>query len=293
MSHEAISLLIMERLNAECDGQLQTAIDIFRDTHPKRFLHQLVSGQLDVDRMDYLARDSFFTGVIEGTIGYDRILKMLTVHDDMLMVEEKGIYSIEKFLVARRLMYWQVYLHKTVISAEVVLVRIFERARALAAAGDTEVRRSDALGLFLFRKEPLDPARHLAEFCRLDDADVIVAIKQWSFHPDRVLAILCQALLDRKLFKLRLQSEPVPESELAAMQESLKRTLRIGDEEVQYLAFTGTAVNRLYNPNDERIDILFRDGSVRDISQVDHALIHQTLSQPVKKFYLCYFPANL
>ncbi|MCE2834673.1 MAG: hypothetical protein LW694_09855 [Chitinophagaceae bacterium] len=252
-----------------------------------------MSGQLDVDRMDYLARDSFFTGVIEGTIGYDRILKMLTVHGDNLMVEEKGIYSIEKFLVARRLMYWQVYLHKTVISAEVVLVRIFERARALAAAGDMAVRRTDALGLFLFREEPIDPALHLAEFCRLDDADVIVAIKQWSFHSDRVLAILCQALLDRKLFKLRLQSEPVPQHELESMQQALKQQLSMNDEEVRYLAFTGTAVNRLYNPNDERIDILFRDGSVRDISQVDHALIHQTLSQPVKKFYLCHHPANL
>ena len=293
MSHEAISLLIMEKLNDECEGRLQTAIDIFRGTHPKRFLHQLVSGQLDVDRMDYLARDSFFTGVIEGTIGYDRILKMLTVQGDSLMVEEKGIYSIEKFLVARRLMYWQVYLHKTVISAEVVLVRIFERARELAAAGDMLVRRSDALGLFLFREQPIDPARHLAEFCRLDDADVIVAIKQWSFHPDRVLSILCHALLDRKLFKLRLQSEPVPLQELESMQQALKQQLSMNDEEVRYLAFTGTAVNRLYNPNDERIDILFRDGSVRDISQVDHALIHQTLSQPVKKFYLCHYPANL
>jgi hypothetical protein len=155
------------------------------------------------------------------------------------------------------------------------------------------VRRTDALGLFLFREEPIDPALHLAEFCRLDDADVIVAIKQWSFHSDRVLAILCQALLDRKLFKLRLQSEPVPQHELESMQQALKQQLSMNDEEVRYLAFTGTAVNRLYNPNDERIDILFRDGSVRDISQVDHALIHQTLSQPVKKFYLCHHPANL
>ncbi|NDC77936.1 MAG: HD domain-containing protein, partial [Chitinophagia bacterium] len=201
MHHEALSLRIMEALDAASGGRLSTAIAIFRGTHPKRFLHQLVSGQLDVDRMDYLARDSFFTGVIEGTVGYDRIIKMLAVHEGSLVVEEKAVHSIEKFLVSRRLMYWQVYLHKTVIAAEVMLGRILERARWLYQAGDTSVDGGDTLGFFLFRRAEWPAANPIDAFCELDDTDVIAAAKRWAGHPDRVLSLLCRSLLDRRLYK--------------------------------------------------------------------------------------------
>ena len=288
VSHETLSLWIMETLNTECEGRLGLAIDVFKGIHPKKFLHQLVSGQLDVDRMDYLARDSFFTGVIEGTIGYDRILKMLTVHDGSLMVEEKAVYSIEKFLVSRRLMYWQVYLHKTVLSAEMMLVKVFERVRRLIDAGDTRLRSGGPLDLFLFEKPDMGGRDWLPEFCRLDDTDVISAIKRWGDHRDRVLSLLCRSILDRDLFKLRLQTTPVSEETLARHLRKASFIFGTSPEDSAFLAFTGVAENSLYDPSDERINILFRDGSVRDISQVDDGLIHGTLSKAVKKFYLCH-----
>jgi HD superfamily phosphohydrolase len=292
MHHETLSLLIMEHLNREFSGKLDLALDIFKGTYPKKFLHQLISGQLDVDRMDYLTRDSFFTGVIEGTIGYDRILKMLTVRDGSLMVEEKGIYSIEKFLVARRLMYWQVYLHKTVLSAEMMLVKIFERARFLEQHGDRQVVLDDTLSLLLFNRLKGDLGSHLGMFCELDDTDVVTAIKRWSRHQDLILSMLCRALLDRDLFKLKLRCEPVPESLLMEKRRSIEKIFRLEKGDSSFLVFTGIAENRLYDPSDEKINILFRDGSVRDISEVDNALIHHNLSRPVKKFYICYHPAN-
>jgi hypothetical protein len=288
MDHETLSRLIMEKMNEECGGKLDTAIDIFRNRYPKKFLHQLVSGQLDVDRMDYLARDSFFTGVSEGTIGYDRILKMLTVCDGALMVEEKAIYSIEEFLVSRRLMYWQVYLHKTVLSSEMMLVKIFERARHIHQAGDRAVVLDDLLSRFLFNQLQGPLRDHLDLFCQLDDSDVIAAIKQWSRHPDRILSFLCRSILDRRLFKLRLQTEPIPESEYGRIRHEIRSRWEIDDTDAGFLVFTGEAENSLYNPFDERINILYKDGSIRDISQVDNALIHQKLAEPVKKFYICY-----
>ncbi len=287
MSHETLSLRIMETIDRECEGRLGMAIEVFKGSHPKKFLHQLVSGQLDVDRMDYLARDSFFTGVIEGTIGYDRILKMLTVHDGSLMVEEKAVYSIEKFLVSRRLMYWQVYLHKTVLSAEMMLVKVFERVRMLLDRGDAGLRSDGPLDPFLF--ERLDPGAEewLPEFCRLDDTDVTSAIKRWSRHDDRVLALLCSSILDRDLFKLRLQATPVPEETLERHLHRASQVFGVEHEDASFLAFTGVAENSLYDPADERINILFRDGTVRDISEVDDGLIHGALSKTVKKFYIC------
>jgi hypothetical protein len=289
LDHEALSLLIMEKLNQESNGKLSMAIEIFKGTYPKKFLHQLISGQLDVDRMDYLARDSFFTGVSEGTIGYDRILKMLTVHNGELMVEEKAIYSIEEFLVSRRLMYWQVYLHKTVLSAEMMLVKIFERARWLQQQGDKEVVLEDTLSLFLFNLLEGSLKNHLNLFCQLDDTDVISAIKAWSFHQDKILSLLCLAVLNRKLFKLKLQAEPIPVDMYTDKKEEIARQMKISEEDASFLVFTGEAENSLYNPYDERINILFRDGTIKDISLVDNALIHQNLSQPVKKFYICYY----
>src|ERR1043165_5840461 len=209
VSHENISLIIMQILNDKYQGRLKTAIDIFNDKYHKAFLHQLVSGQLDVDRMDYLSRDSFFTGVAEGVIGYDRIIKMLVVKNDMLMVEEKGIYSIEKFLVARRLMYWQVYLHKAVISAEEMLVKIIRRAKELIEKGEKVNAASNSFDFFLQQKNgPEVIKKHLETFCLLDDHDVMCTIKNWIHHPDKTLSLLARFLVERKLFKVILQAEP-------------------------------------------------------------------------------------
>jgi len=288
MHHEEISLLLMKRLNKEFNGALDTAIDIFTNAYPKKFLHQLVSGQLDVDRMDYLTRDSFFTGVSEGVIGYDRIIKMLTVHNGELMVEEKAIYSIEKFLVARRLMYWQVYLHKTVLSAEMMLVKILERVKELGLKGDKDIQADDPLSMFLLGKVSGNMEQDLELFTQLDDTDVVANIKRWARHPDGVLRLLCNAIQNRKLFKLRLQGEGIEEGEVEGRREKAVAATGIDPADAGYLVFTGEAVNSLYNPYDERINILFKDGTVRNISSVDNALIHQNLSRPVKKFYICH-----
>lgn len=287
--HEAISLLIMETLNEQMQGRLQTAIEIFTNRHPKKFLHQLVSGQLDVDRMDYLNRDSFFTGVAEGVIGYDRIIEMLQVVDGNLVVEEKAIYSIEKFLVSRRLMYWQVYLHKTVLGAERMLVQILRRARDLMQQGQELRTASLALDYFLCQTNHPPFTAHLSTFCRLDDHDVMATIKNWSVHPDRVLSLLCQALIDRRLFKVRLQASPIPEQWLEDAEEGIARQLGLSRKEASYFAFTGVAENTTYNPEDERIQILFKDGTIRDISEVDNALIQRNLSSTVKKYYICFY----
>ena len=289
LEHETLSLMIMEELNRSMDGKLSMAIEIFRNVYPKRFLHQLISGQLDVDRMDYLTRDSFFSGVIEGMIGCDRIIKMLAVHDGQLMVEEKGIYSIEKFLVSRRLMYWQVYQHKTVLSAEMTLVKVLERAIWLHQREDSLVAQDNELSQFLFGKIQKLQRADLEMFCRLDDSDIISAIKKWRNHPDRVLSILCNALLDRKLFKLRMQNDPITMEEVLEKRAAIAHSSSLSQEDASFLVFTGEAENSLYNPNNERINILFKDGKVRDISQVDSPLIHQNLSRPVKKFYICFY----
>lgn len=288
VNHEEISLLLMQKLNQAFDGQLQMAIDIFTNVYPKKFLHQLVSGQLDVDRMDYLTRDSFFTGVSEGVIGYDRIIKMLTVHEGSLMVEEKAIYSIEKFLVARRLMYWQVYLHKTVLGAEMTLVKILQRAREVGLQQPGSLQ-ANTLTRFLLQQEPHFIANHLEAFCRLDDTDVVAAIKEWCYHPDKALALLCDGVMNRHLLKVKLQSAPIRPAELEEQMRQIMQQYQLSTAEASFLVFTGEAVNRTYNPYDEKINILFKDGSVRDISEVDNALIQQGLSGTVKKFYICHY----
>ncbi len=279
MHHEEISLLIIKDLNKQFDGKLDMAIEIFTDTYPKKFLHQLVSGQLDVDRMDYLTRDSFFTGVIEGAIGYDRILKMLTIQNGELMIEEKGIYSIEKFLVARRLMYWQVYLHKTVLSAEQMLKRIIKRAKLVKATCHEPLNS--------FINQPLETVT-LEQFCSIDDYDVLVAIKHWSTHPDKVLSILCNGIIDRHLLKVKYAAEPF---DPAAFDEKLKDVagrLQISEEDAHWLVFTGEAISSTYNFEHDHIYILFKDGSVKDISEVNDALIHENLRGKTKKYYICY-----
>lgn len=278
MHHEEISLLLIKQLNEHFSGQLQMAIDIFTGNYPKKFLHQLISGQLDVDRMDYLTRDSFFTGVHEGVIGYDRIIKMLTVHNGELMVEEKGIYSIEKFLIARRLMYWQVYLHKTVMSAEQMLQRIIKRARAIQAPC------YEPLNSFLYAEEPFS----LERFCSIDDADVVIAIKQWCFNHDKVLSVLCKGILDRNLLKVKYFASPVDEKLIKTHREDIVKRYGFTYDESEWLVFTGEATSTTYNFEDEHIYILFKDGSVKDISEIDNALITENMKGKVKKYYICY-----
>jgi uncharacterized protein len=287
--HEELSLSIMEVLNQEFDGELETAMAIFTNRYQKHFLHQLVSGQLDVDRMDYLTRDSFFTGVSEGVIGYDRIIKMLTVHHAELMVEEKAIYSIEKFLVSRRLMYWQVYLHKTVLSAEKMLIKIIQRAKELIANKQPIHCSSPILEFFLRNTGFPSIKDPLHSFCLLDDFDVMGAIKNWMSHPDIILSHLCRFLIDRHLLKVKMQAEPFEQDYIRQLGEPILKRLKIPEKDLHYLVFTGETENTTYDPSDERIQILFKDGIIRDISQVDNALIHQTLATPMKKFYICYY----
>jgi HD superfamily phosphohydrolase len=287
--HETISLLIMKVLNKEFNGQLQTAIDIFTNNYPKKFLSQLIAGQVDVDRMDYLTRDSFFTGVSEGVIGYDRIIKMLTVHNGQLMVEEKAIYSIEKFLVSRRLMYWQVYLHKTVLSAEMMLVKIIQRAKELIKRGIKTEAATPAFNYFLQHPSTDHKTQeHLDTFCRLDDFDVMATVKNWMDHPEKILSTLCRGLVDRELYKVKLQTDEFDASLVNEKKKEVMKRFGISNEEANYFVFTGEAMNTTYNPEDERINIIFKDGSVKDISNVDNALIHQRLASPVKKQYICY-----
>lgn len=279
LHHEELSRLIMEEMNREFGGALQEAIDVFNGTHPKKFLHQLVSGQLDVDRMDYLTRDSFFSGVNEGTIGYDRIIKMLVVHNGQLMVEEKAIYSIEKFLVARRLMYWQVYLHKTVLSGEQMLRNIIRRARLIHAECPGPL--NDFINKNL--KEVT-----LQQFCSIDDTDVMMAIKNWCSHPDKILSYLCTGIMNRRLLKVKYSAVPFGGGiKEIALYEAVEK-FQISLEDASWLVFTGEALSNTYNPEQERINILFKDGTVKTIAEVDNALIHQDTSGNIKKYYICY-----
>ncbi|GMV77405.1 MAG: phosphohydrolase [Chitinophagaceae bacterium] len=285
--HETLSLEIMHSINKELKGQLDTTIAIFTNNYPKKFLHQLISGQLDVDRMDYLTRDSFFTGVSEGVIGYDRILKMLTVHNGELMVEEKGIYSIEKFLVARRQMYWQVYLHKTVVAAETMLVNILKRVKELSKDGIEDLKTFGAIDYFLYEYTGKMNEEVLQKFCELDDTDFTFAIKKWSKHNDFVLSSLCKRLLNRQLYKIQLQHEPFSEEKLDKLKYKAMQQFPIKKSLIDYFVLTGTTINTMYKTEDERINILFKDGTVKDISAIDNPLIHHTIAAPIKKFYIC------
>jgi HD superfamily phosphohydrolase len=285
--HEELGLQIMQQLNTELAGQLTTAISIFTNQYPKPFLHQLISGQLDVDRMDYLTRDSFFTGVSEGIIGYDRILKMFMVHDGNLMIEEKGLYSVEKFLVARRQMYWQVYLHKTVLAAEKMIVKIVERAREIYSPQDGHLKLNSTLDYFFENFSEMDDEA-LSKFCLLDDHDIMFAVKQWRNHPDIVLSTLCERLLNRKLYKSKLQTAPFDEELICSEKKKLAGKFNISLKEADYFIFTGEAANTTYQLQDELINIVSKNGVYRDISLVDDPLIHKTLSMPVKKFYICH-----
>jgi uncharacterized protein len=277
--HEKISLLIIEELNIKFEGKLQTALEIFNGSYHKKFLHQLVSGQLDVDRMDYLTRDSFFTGVIEGSVAYDRILKMITVYDGELMVEEKGIYSIEKFLIARRLMYRQVYLHKTVVSAEQMLQRIIKRAKFIGA------QCQQPLNIFI--NEPLQNVT-LEQFCSIDDADIMMAIKTWCNNDDKVLSILCKGILDRELLKVKYVDSYYDDAALQEKRVSISNKLGINEEDAKWLVYAGEVGNSTYNFDENPIKILYKDGSIKNISEVDDALINESMRSNIKKYYICY-----
>ncbi|MEO8720724.1 MAG: HD domain-containing protein [Ginsengibacter sp.] len=284
ITHEEVSLLLMQKMNNEFDGKMQMAIEIFTNKYSKFFLHQLLSSQLDVDRMDYLIRDSFFTGVTEGVIGYDRIIKMLTVHDNELMVEEKGVHSIEKFLVSRRFMYGQVYLHKTVLSAEKMLVKIIDRARTIKAQSASPV-----LNFFLNNEYELkEIVNHLGDFCSLDDYDVLFSIKSWVNHPDRILSFLSKSLINRDLLKVRYFVNEIPTELLLEKTAAVMKNLGLNKEEAGYLVFTGESEIKTYDNKTGHINILFKNGCVKDISEVDNALINQSLFGTVKKFYICY-----
>lgn len=291
ISHEDLSLLFMEKLNKELNGQLTTAIQIFKNEYHKRFLHQLVSSQLDMDRMDYLKRDSFYSGVQEGIIGSDRIIHMLNVVNDQLVVESKGIYSIEKFLIARRLMYWQVYLHKTVLSAENMLIKVLKRAKELSQSGN-ELFGSSALKLFLKNNFTLDDFRKKEEvfqaFTRLDDQDVLAAIKEWQFHEDKILATLSNKIIQRKLLKIKVTDEAVSEARLLEMKNRVANYYDIDITQTEYLAFNDSISNNAYNAHKSNINILYKDGSLKDIADASDQLNISALSKPVKKHFFCY-----
>jgi uncharacterized protein len=291
VSHEAVSSLLMDLLNKQFNGKLSLAIKIFNGDYKKPFLHQLVSSQLDMDRLDYLKRDSFFTGVSEGVISSDRIIKMLNVVDQSLVVENKAIYSIEKFLIARRLMYWQVYLHKTVLSAETLLVTILKRAKDLSSKG-ADLFATPAFSTFLkndFTRKDFEKKESLLdEFSRLDDTDVLASIKVWCHHEDKILSTLCSNLLDRKLFRVVMQNTPIPASKRKQLEERARKKFGLSKNESQYFVITDTVNNSAYNANHFKINILMNDGRLVDVAQASDQLNLQSLSKTVTKYFICY-----
>jgi HD superfamily phosphohydrolase len=289
ISHEEISLHFMVQLNTEFNGNLTMAIAIFKGDYHRAFMCQLISSQLDMDRADYLKRDSFYTGVAEGNINSERLITMLNVVDDRLVIEEKGIYSIEKFLVARRFMYWQVYLHKTGLVAEQLLTRVLKRAKELVSEGAT-LHCSDALMFFLdkeisksnFNKETLEV------FSKLDDVDVLSAIKTWQNHNDFVLSNLCKMIINRELLKIKIKNKPIKIKDLEQHTKRLKSNYNINEAQASYFVFVGEITNQAYKQKKEHIDILLKSGKIKDIVKVSDHLNIKALSKPVTKYYMCY-----
>jgi len=292
IDHEKLSLLFMEELNLEFKGALDTAILIFNGKHPKKFLHQLVSSQLDMDRLDYLRRDSFFTGVTEGSIGSERIIKMLRVVENELVVDRKGIYSIEKFLIARRLMYWQVYLHKTVIAAEQMLIKTLERARYLGEAGE-QVYAPPVLSEFLL-KGAINPLKmgsskdFLDAFAKLDDNDIFSALKSWADHDDQVLAALADGMLNRKLPAIRIQNEPFDQEMVGELQKVVSKKEGISIEDSQYLVFTNTISNSAYNQYNEQLILWENPGRLVELSKASDMINYSMLSKAKSKYFICF-----
>ncbi len=289
--HETISLLFMKRLNEHFDGKLSMALEIFKNKYSKSFLHQLVSGQFDMDRLDYLKRDSFFTGVSEGVINYERLLNMIEVKDDKLVIESKGIYSVEKFITARRLMYWQVYLHKTVIVAEYMLTRVLKRAKKLAGNGE-KLFATPALNFFLtnsYTQKDFEENRHIPEqFALLDDYDIFTSLKVWVNHPDRILSTLSNYLVNRKLFRIEMQNEPFEEEYIRDITARVRQKYSLDDESTGYFVFHDVTSNYTYHPGVDNIGILFKNGEVKDVTEVSDQLNINLLSKPTLKYFFCY-----
>lgn len=289
--HEELSALFMDRLNQHLDGRLHLAIDIFRNKYEKKFLHQLVSSQLDMDRLDYLSRDSFFTGVSEGVISHDRIIKMLDLANDELVIEEKGIYSIEKFIIARRLMYWQVYLHKTVVGAECLLINILKRAKELVKSG-VKLFATPALMVFLMKEYSLNDFKSdpglLDTFAQLDDSDVSASVKVWTGSDDYVLSDLCRRLIERRLFKVMLQKEPFPEAAISTARDHTLKTSKVSERDLSYYFVRGKIVNNAYQRDKDKINIRMKDGTIMDIADASDTLNIKYMSEPVEKHYLCF-----
>jgi HD superfamily phosphohydrolase len=291
ISHEDISLLMMEEINNHFNGQLNLAISIFKGLYPKNFLHQLISSQLDMDRLDYLRRDSFYTGVTEGNIGSARIIKMLNVVNDTLVVDQKGIYSLENYLTTRRLMYWQVYLHRTCVAYEKVLVNMLTRAKDLIRMGQ-EVFASPALHYFLSNNVDAEWfATHpetLAYYGDLDDSDIWSAMKAWKHHEDRILSALATDMLDRRIFKVEVHEEPIAETRIEELQETISRNMGIPLDDAHYMMSVDTISKDMYNVDDDSIGILYKNGEIKDISEASELLNVQLLSKKIRKYYLCY-----
>ena len=291
ISHEDLSKLFMEKLNKEFDGKLSLAMQIFNNKHSKKFLHQLVSSQLDMDRLDYLKRDSFFTGVTEGNIGTERIINMLNVVNDQLVIEEKGIYSIEKFLIARRLMYWQVYLHKTVVSAENTLIKILKRAKQLIQNGE-DIFSSSSLKIFLKNNYTIDHFKEndviLETFSKLDDHDIYSCIKEWSNHDDFILSSLSDRILNRKPLKIKTQNEKFSEDKINELKQKVLEKYNISIEDTNYLVFTGKVSNNAYQHHKTHINILMKNGEIKDITDASDQFNIDALSKTVNKYFLCY-----
>ena len=296
ITHEDISLLLMRKLNEKYSGKLDLAIEIFMGNYKRKFFNELISGQMDMDRLDYLRRDSFFTGVIEGSVGSDRIIRMLNVVDDRLVVDEKGIYSLEKFLIARRLMYWQVYMHKTVLSSESLLVNILRRAKEIANNGE-DLFTTPALRFFLYNnignsdlkaEGKFTPGMIADIFTRLDDSDILVCANYWSDSSDRVLSDLSRRLLQRDLFAIELQNNPFPLTKVNDLREKVRTLMNVGSGLEDYYVFTNSISNLAYTPDAPVVKILLKNGNTADISTVSDMFDHRFLSERITKYFLCY-----
>lgn len=291
ISHEDISLLMMEQINQDLGGQLNLAMKIFKDEYPKRFLHQLISSQLDMDRLDYLRRDSFYTGVTEGNIGSARIIKMLNVVDDKLVVESKGIYSIENYLTSRRLMYWQVYLHKTAVAYEKVLVNMLTRAKQLARGG-RDIFATPALRYFLYNDIDGEwfgsHPEALQMYQELDDNDIWSSLKVWMHDDDKILSTLARDMTDRRIFKVEVHDEPISEEYIAEVRHRIAETMGIDEHDAHYMMSVDTVQKDMYDTGDESISILYKDGTIKDIAQASEILNIQLLSKKIRKYYFCY-----
>lgn len=287
--HEEISILLMEQLNTEFNGSLTLAIEIFKGNYPRKFMYQLISGQIDMDRADYLKRDSFYTGVAEGNINSERIITMLNVVDDELVIEEKGIYSVEKFLVARRLMYWQVYLHKTSLAAEQLLIRVLKRAKELALQG-VQLQASAALSFFIYNEISIEDFKGevVDRFAKLDDYDIISAMKEWMNEDDFVLSNLCKMIINRDLLKVKLKNKKVSTSKLQTETQNLMEKYNITKAEAAYFVFSGEVSNQAYKTTSQHINILMKSGKIKDVAKASDLLKLDALSKQVTKYYICY-----